>query len=140
MSNFAKIEVGSPNSWTENSFPVGDITLPGKRFIKQDLGLHGCEMSINSLKPGEGMPALHRHKQNEEVYIFLQGTGQFIVDGEQFPVGPGSIVRVDPAGARAWKNDGTTELQFIVLQTDSKTEVAAGIVDGELLGEPLTWA
>ena len=85
------------------------------------------------------MPALHKHKTNEEVYLFIGGHGQFVVDGEQFDVGPGSIVRVDPAGERAWRNNGNEELLFVVFQTSTESSVGPTISDGELLSQELIW-
>ena len=55
--------------------------VPGKRFIGSDLGLTGCEASLNRLPAGKGMPFVHAHKKNEELYIVLKGSGVFHVDG-----------------------------------------------------------
>ena len=66
-----------------------------------ELNLTGCEVSINHLKAGDSVPFVHSHKQNEEVYIVLEGSGVLYIDGEQtgeveigsFPYsrGPGGV-------------------------------------------------
>ena len=43
---------------------------------------------------GEGK--LHYHKTLTETYYFLEGEGYIELDGEQHPVGPGSVVRIKP--------------------------------------------
>jgi mannose-6-phosphate isomerase-like protein (cupin superfamily) len=50
------------------------------------------------------------------VYVFLGGKGVFQVDGEQFEVGEGSVVRVDPAGQRAIKAAEGEALTYICVQ------------------------
>ena len=35
------------------------------------LGLTGAEISINNLPAGVGVPFVHSHKKNEEIYIIL---------------------------------------------------------------------
>jgi len=53
----------------------------GKYLLGSELGLTGCEVSLNRLPAGKGMPFVHTHKKNEEVYIVLRGSGVFYVDG-----------------------------------------------------------
>ena len=43
---------------------------------------------------GEGK--LHYHKKLTEIYYFLEGEGHMELDGETFPVGPGSTVMIKP--------------------------------------------
>jgi mannose-6-phosphate isomerase-like protein (cupin superfamily) len=79
------------------------------------LELTGAEISINRVPPGEFIPFTHTHKENEEVYIVLRGSGFFFIDGEEFPIQEGSVLRVDPAGERAWKSGGE-DMYFICIQ------------------------
>jgi hypothetical protein len=73
----------------------------GKYFIGKELGLTGSEVSLNRLPAGKGIPFVHAHKLNEELYIVLCGNGIFYVDSEEIPVQEGSLIRVAPAGERA---------------------------------------
>jgi len=54
----------------------------GKQFLGAELGLSSMEVSLNSLAPGKGVPFLHAHRQNEELYFFLAGKGQMLLDAE----------------------------------------------------------
>jgi uncharacterized cupin superfamily protein len=53
------------------------LGFKGKYMIGQELGLTGCEVSLNRLPAGKGMPIVHTHKKNEELYIVLKGSGIF---------------------------------------------------------------
>lgn len=41
------------------------------------LGLTGCEISVNTLPEGAAVPFVHAHIENEEIYIILEGQGEF---------------------------------------------------------------
>lgn len=101
----------------------------GKYFIGQDLGLTGCEVSLNRLPAGKAMPFVHAHRKNEELYIVLRGSGTFFVDGAEFPVREGSLVRVAPQGARSWQA-GDEDLYFICIQAEENSLSQATLEDG----------
>jgi len=113
--------------------------FPGKLFMKEPLGLTGVEMSLNRLPPGGEIPFLHRHRENEEMYIFIKGRGQFQVDGEVIEVGEGSVVRVAQEGVRAWRNDFDEDLYFIVIQAKAGSMPDAYISDGESVPGKAEW-
>lgn len=111
--------------------------VPGKLFLKEPLRLTGMEVSLGVIPAGHGTPFLHAHRQNEELYIFVKGRGQFIVDGEVLEVREGTIVRVAPAGARAWRNTSAEDLYYIVVQAKAGTLANGTITDGmEIPGPP----
>jgi len=118
---------------------VKPLKAAGKKFLQQELSLTGMELSLNSLPPGDGPRFLHRHHKHEEVYLFIEGAGEFQVDGERFPVTAGSAVRVAPHGKRAWRNTGTRPLVYIVIQAPAGGIAAATIEDGEALREKISW-
>lgn len=84
----------------------------------KELGLTGCEISLNSMAAGHGSPFLHTHTLNEEVYIVVRGSGTYTVDGETFPIEEGSIVRVAPAGVREMKA-GADGMEYICIQAQA---------------------
>lgn len=110
----------------------------GKYFIGENLGLTGCEVSLNRLPAGKGMPFVHAHKKNEELYIVLRGNGTFFVDGEEFPIQEGSLVRVAPAGERAFKA-GSEDLYFICIQAEAGSLTQATLEDGIRLATTTSW-
>lgn len=61
------------------------------------LGLTGAEVSINQLPAGAGVPFVHAHQQNEEIYGILAGKGKAIIDGEEIALTAGDWLKVAPA-------------------------------------------
>ena len=112
--------------------------FPGKYFVGKQLGLTGCEVSLNRFQAGRGMPFVHAHTKNEELYIILSGNGTFFVDGEEFPVQEGSLVRVAPEGERAWKA-GDQDLYFICIQAEAGSLSQATLEDGIRLTTNTSW-
>ncbi len=47
------------------------------------------------LRPGERMGA-HYHREVEETFFILEGTGELIVDGQAIPVDEGTACRLEP--------------------------------------------
>ena len=113
---------------------VGDLlAFEGKAFLKDLTGATAMEFSVGSLPAGEALPFKHKHKQNEEVYVFLSGRGVMTLDGEDFPVASGSVVRVAPSVVRTHRNTGDTPLVFLCFQAKAGSLVQATLDDGELL-------
>ena len=110
--------------------------VSGKLFLKELLGLTGMEVSANVMAPGQGMPFCHRHRLNEELYIFLSGSGQFMVGDAIFAVGPGSCVRVVPQGIRCWRNTGDEPLHFLCIQAPAGGLATQATQDGIGAGRP----
>ena len=69
----------------------------------------------------------------------MSGKGEFQVDGQVFPVGEGSVVRVAPEGKRSVRNNGTELLIMICVQYKAQTFTAQDAADGQLLQEPVKW-
>jgi uncharacterized cupin superfamily protein len=118
---------------------VGDIQARGRVVLHDELSLTGSEVSINELPPGASVPFVHAHKRNEEVYIVLRGKGQFYVDGDEFEVEEGSVVRVDPAGARCITADSQSPIRYICIQTEAKSLVQFTQGDGVMSEAKPTW-
>jgi len=132
------------NYSVEHSGPLEELLqrefmgFHGKYFIGKELGLTGCEVSLNRLPAGKGMPFIHSHKKNEELYIVLKGSGIFYVDGEEFPIEEGSLIRVAPDGERAWKA-GDEDLYFICIQAEAGSLSQATLEDGVRTATKASW-
>lgn len=105
------------------------LNVKGKHFIGQELGLTGCEVSINIQPAGTSFPFTHAHKMNEELYIIIRGNGVFTVDGEDFPVQEGSLIRVAPAGERTLRAVGE-DLLYVCIQATENSLVQSTRNDG----------
>ncbi len=118
---------------------VGEIQAKGRVTLHKELALTGSEVSINELPPGVSVPFVHSHKRNEEVYIVVKGKGRFYVDGDEFEVAEGSVIRVDPAGQRCIAADDQTSIRYICIQTEAKSLVQFTEGDGVMSEAKPTW-
>src|SRR5262245_59965096 len=140
-TNFACFHAGSVESWTQYRLEPPDVPMPakGKLFLRSLLGLGGLEMSLNVVPPGKGIPFLHRHRRNDEVYVVVAGRGQFVVDGEVIDVTEGSVLHLSPAAARAWRNNSDEPLYFLCLQYRAYSVIEGGTLDGEKVEGKPAW-
>lgn len=116
-----------------------EVKIPGKVFGGGVLGATGADFSFQLFQPGTETGFLHTHKQHEELYFFLGGTGEFQVDGQVFPVCEGSVVRVSPEGRRSVHNNGSTPLVMLCVQYRGSTFTTDDATDGVILNEPVNW-
>ena len=79
--------------------------LPGRQleYIHDDI-----------LPPGASIGE-HQHKDDEEYYYILSGTGRMTLDGETFDVAAGDITGVFPEGRHALENTGGTDMRILVI-------------------------
>ncbi|MBD3266479.1 cupin domain-containing protein [bacterium] len=47
----------------------------------------------------------HYHKRATEFYYVLEGAGEMTVDGETFPITPGTVVKLDPGSVHSSTGD-----------------------------------
>ncbi len=118
---------------------VGDVPARGRVTLHDELALTGSEISINELPPGVSVPFMHSHKRNEEVYLVVKGRGRFHVDGDEFEVAEGSVIRVDPAGARCISADSQSPIRYVCVQTEANSLVQFTQNDGVVLETKPTW-
>ena len=80
MANYAKTHIGN-----ESRVELHEV-----------LGLTGAEVSVNNLPAGAGVPFVHAHKENEEIYGVLEGAGSVTIDGEEIELAAGDWLRISP--------------------------------------------
>jgi mannose-6-phosphate isomerase-like protein (cupin superfamily) len=141
-TNFTCVHAGSKEGWAQFHLEPPDVPAPakGKLFLRGLLGSAGLEMSLNVVPPGKGMPFLHRHQQNDEVYVVVGGRGQFLVDGEHIDVAEGSVLRISPAAARAWRNNSDAPLYFLCIQYGAASVIRGGTLDRQRVEGKPTWS
>lgn len=100
MKNFSKVNVASE----------------ARTELHDQLGLTGAEVSINHLPAGTGVPFVHSHKNNEEIYAVLSGKGRAVIDGETVELAAGDWIRISPAAKRQFFAAGDADICFICIQ------------------------
>ena len=64
------------------------------------MGLTGAEVSINQLPAGAGVPFVHAHRNNEEIYGIIAGKGKAVIDGKEIALTAGDWLKIAPAAKR----------------------------------------
>ena len=77
--------------------------LPWLTSPRRQLELEGVALGLIKLPADQGYTFTHQHRQQEEVYIVVDGCGEILLDDERLPLCRGDIVRVAPATKRALK-------------------------------------
>ncbi len=134
--HFAALDLGSFSDLKQYCFESegGKLRVEGKLFLKQALNLTSSEISFNSLPAGKSVPFYHKHRLNEEIYVFLKGQGEFEVDDQVCWVHEGTVLRIDPAGVRRLHNTSTEEdLVYLVIQARANSYPDHTIQDGLLV-------
>ena len=100
MANYTKINVGNEN----------------RAELHDKLALTGAEVSINRLPAGAGVPFVHSHQHNEEIYGILSGKGSVVLDGETVQLTAGDWLKVAPAAKRQFSAAGDSGMTFVCIQ------------------------
>ena len=100
MTNFNKISVAS-DTRTE---------------LHDKLNLTGAEISVNNLPAGAGVPFVHYHKKNEEIYFVTAGKGTAVIDGQTVELAAGDWLRIAPAARRQFSAAAHEGISFICIQ------------------------
>ena len=100
MANYKKVHVGNEP----------------RTELHDQLDLTGAEVSVNTLPAGTGIPFVHHHNKNEEIYGIMSGKGQAVIDGETIELEPGDWIRIAPAGKRQFSAAEDSPLGYICIQ------------------------
>ena len=139
-ANFNAVSVGKSDELNDYVMELGSgVKIPGKVFGGTAVQATGSEFSFQSFMPGTESGFLHIHRNHEELYFFLSGSGEFQVDGQVFPVGEGSVIRVSPAGRRSLRNTGDSPMTMICIQYKAASFDAGDAADGEILPDQVVW-
>ena len=114
-------------------------TVKGKLFLNEILEFTGMQVSLNKLPAGVSVPFYHKHKENEELYIFTGGKGQIWIDGDIIDVAEGTCVRIAPEGDRVWRNNSSEDLYYIVIQARNNSLSQHTFEDGLPSERPVVW-
>jgi mannose-6-phosphate isomerase-like protein (cupin superfamily) len=108
-------------SWTHLNLEEVEDAAPGNGFgerwearvARGDLGAERTGLTHFRIRPGRRSPFNHRHREAEEVYVVLSGSGFAKLGEEVRPVGPLDAIRIAPALPRAFEA-GPDGLELLV--------------------------
>lgn len=70
------------------------------RFAHGDLNAKQTGVSLQRVKPGKRHPIAHRHKQAEEIYVVISGSGRIKLDDKIEEIGPLDAIRIGASVTR----------------------------------------
>lgn len=112
---------------------VGSLTgFEGKQFVKDATGATSCEISFGTLPTGAAVPFFHSHKENEENYIILSGSGKFQVDDEVFDIAGGSVICVATNSDRNLKCTSDEPMTYVCIQAKEGSLGGYTMTDAEI--------
>lgn len=84
--------------------------------LHDKLGLTGAEISVNTISAGQSVPFIHSHKQNEEIYYVIDGSGKAVIDNEEIDLVAGDWVRISPVAERQFFASENNSISYVCIQ------------------------
>jgi mannose-6-phosphate isomerase-like protein (cupin superfamily) len=89
-------------------------TQANENFRKVLFTGNSSQLVVMSIPPG-GEVGDETHKFTEQTLLFLSGSGEAIVAGRHYPIGPGDVVVVTVGTPHNFRNTGATDLKIITV-------------------------
>lgn len=97
------------------------------RFAREALDCERTGISLQRVKPGRRQGFGHVHREDEEIYVVVSGSGRIKLGEELVELGPMDAVRVAPGLSRGFEA-GAEGLELLAFGTH--TEDDAEMVEG----------
>lgn len=117
MSNFKKVHL-------ENE---------ARTELHETLALTGAEISINSLPAGECVPFVHFHKNNEEIYGIISGSGKVVIDSEEILLTKGDWIKISPIAKRQFFADENSPITYVCIQVKENSLDTYTMTDAKIV-------
>jgi mannose-6-phosphate isomerase-like protein (cupin superfamily) len=94
--------------WTKKNFDDLRDVSPEEvhiqwRFAREELGSPELGVSRFTYEPGARMPWGHRHREQEEAYVVVAGSGRAKLDDEVVELSVWDVLRVAPSVGRSFE-------------------------------------
>ena len=108
-----------------------DFERTGKwSLARRSLGVESFGINLVEIPPGEDIPEHDETgRDQEEVFIVLEGTPSLVIDGESYPAPAGTFARLDIECKRTVRNDGDTPAKVLIVSAPRSSGY-----------EPMGWA
>ncbi len=84
-------------------------------FGKSDF-LGNCDFIDRQVIPPNSTVGYHKHGNNEEIYIILDGTGTMTIDSKVVRVKKGDMIKNLPFGEHGLVNDSNANIELLIIQ------------------------
>lgn len=113
------------------SFPAGPESGSDKigcmvSPVSDSVGLSDLGCMVMELDPGKQAFPFHSHVGNEEMFIILEGEGEYRLGEETYPVKPGDICAAPKGGretAHRIVNTGSAAMKYVGISTRNDPDV-----------------
>lgn len=110
--------------------PSNQMGVANTDLAKQ-LGADSFGARLWRLTPGQASTR-HRHREQHELYLVLEGTGRVRIDEELLTLSPLSAVHVDPGTVRQIFNDTDADALWLVVGTPAEAANTLEMTDEQL--------
>lgn len=109
------------------------VSNESRMELHDALSLTGAEISINTLPAGGCVPFIHRHKNNEEIYGIIAGSGKVIIDDEETPLVAGDWIKITPLQKRQFFAGENDSMTFVCIQVKENSLDTYTMTDAEII-------
>jgi uncharacterized cupin superfamily protein len=94
-------------------------------LVRRSLGVGSFGMNLVELEPDDRIPEHNEtEREQEEVFIVLEGEGALVIDGEEHRAPVGTFARLDPEPTRTVVNRGRTKAKILIVSAPLKSGYA----------------
>ncbi len=97
-----------------------------RALFSAGIGARKLGYNLTELAPGKTQCPFHSHREEEEMFLILEGEGELRFGAQRFPLRRHDVIACPTGGpevAHQIINTGTTPLRYLSLSTQSATEV-----------------
>lgn len=119
--------------WQQGSFFAGSDASFGAM-----LGLKNLGISYNEVPPGKSGCPFHNHHVEEELFVILDGEGEYRFGDKRVAVGKGDVLGAPAGGpetAHQLINTGPAVLVYLAVSTKARTEIVEYPDSGKFLAK-----
>jgi uncharacterized cupin superfamily protein len=97
-----------------------------RALFSERIGARKLGYNLTELPPGKAQCPFHAHREEEEMFLVLEGTGELRFGEQRFPIRRHDVIACPTGGAEVAHqivNTGSTPLRYLAVSTLATTEV-----------------
>jgi mannose-6-phosphate isomerase-like protein (cupin superfamily) len=75
-----------------------------------------CDFIDRQIIPPNSTVGYHKHGNNEEMYIILEGSGTMTIDNQEVKIKKGDMIKNKPYGEHGLINDSDSDIELLIIQ------------------------
>jgi quercetin dioxygenase-like cupin family protein len=96
---------------------LGDFEKSGRwSLVRRGLDVQAFGLNVVEIEQGHSIPEHHElDRDQEEVFIVLEGNAVLVIEGEEHPAPMGTFARVAPPLIRTVRNDNEAPVRLLIV-------------------------